>query len=63
METTHYKTESAQMIEVEIYETGEKTLLAASKQITNQKNTQDRSIIITAAEYKSLKADPLNYDM
>ena len=53
MEVTHYKTESPQMIEVEIYETGEKTLIANNKQITNQKNMQDRSIIITAAEYKS----------
>ena len=63
MEATHYKTESAQMIEVEIYETGEKTLIAAKKPIANQKNMLDRSIIITAAEYESCKAAILNHDM
>lgn len=62
MEATHYKIESTQMIEVEIYETGEKTLIAKNK-ITNHKNKLDRPIIITAAEYKSYKANILNHDM
>ena len=62
MEATHYKTDGTQMIEVEIYETGEKTLIANNKQITNQKIIKD-SIIITAAEYNSYKAYMLNNDM
>ena len=52
MEAPLYKTENPQWIEVEIYETGEKTRIAANKLIVNQR--KDRSIIITAAEYKSL---------
>ena len=56
MEGTHYKTESAPMIEVEIYETGEKTRIFAKKRIANQKNILNSSIIITAAEYASCKA-------
>ncbi|MCD6387842.1 MAG: hypothetical protein J7L69_00420 [Desulfobulbaceae bacterium] len=55
MEVTHFKTESTQMIEVEIYETGEKTLIFAKKLIANQKNILNSSIIITAAEYASYK--------
>ena len=43
------------MIEVEIYETGEKTLIFAKKLIANQKNILNSSIIITAAEYASYK--------
>lgn len=57
MEATHYKTVNPQMIEVEIYETGEKTLIPSNRQITNKKNMQDRPVIITASEYKSYKAD------
>lgn len=37
MEASHYNAESSQMIEVEIYETGEKTRIAAKNQIANKK--------------------------
>lgn len=63
MEASHYNAESSQMIEVEIYETGEKTRIAAKNQIANKKNKLDRSIIITAAEYASYKADISNHVM
>lgn len=63
MEATHYNPESAQMIEVEIYETGEKILIANNKQIANQNNIQDRSIIITAAMYDNYKTRMLNHYM
>lgn len=63
MEATNYKTQNCEMIEVEIYETGEKTQISSKKQITNQKNILDRSIIITAAQYENYKADILNNDM
>ncbi len=63
METSHYNGKSSEMIEVEIYETGEKTRIAAKNQITNKKNRLDKSIIITASEYASYKADISNYVM
>lgn len=63
MQATHYKTESAQMLEVEIYETGEKTLIADSNYITNQKDRQNRSIIITAAQYECYKTNILDHDL
>jgi hypothetical protein len=63
MEAILYKTERAQMTEVEIYETGEKKLIAISKHIANQKNMPKRSLIITAAEYKSYKADMVNTEV
>jgi hypothetical protein len=57
MQTSHFKAGNTQIVEVEIYETGEKTQIAATKQIAKKKNNLDRSIIITAAEYASYKAD------
>ena len=56
MAETLYKTEDVQ-IEVEIYETGEKKLIADNKHILHQKIRSNRSIIITAAMYKSYSAD------
>ena len=58
MAETLYKTEAIQ-IEVEIYETGEKKLIAGNKHILQQKTKQNRSLIITAAVYKSYSADIL----
>ena len=60
MEATFYDTQSDQMIEVEIYETGEKTRVTANKEILSKKNYIDRTIIITAAEYENFKTVLLN---
>jgi len=63
METSHYNVKSSEMIEVEIYETGEKTRITAKNQIMNKRYRLNRSIIITAAEYASYKADISNHVM
>ena len=63
MEMAYCEPENQQIIEVEIYETGEKTRLAANKQLSDKKYRPGRSIIITAAEYESYKTDIMNIDM
>lgn len=55
MEARLKKTGPAQMTVVEIYETGEKKYIPA-KQITKNSTRLNRSIIITAAEYRSYRA-------
>ena len=63
METSHYNAKRSEMVEVEIYETGEKTRITAKNQIMNKRYRLNRSIIITAAEYASYKADISNHVM
>jgi hypothetical protein len=61
MEATLSRAERPQMIEVEIYETGEKILIMSSKKMPKQKN--NKSVIITSAEYKNYMVNISNQDM
>ena len=63
METLHCNAENEQMIEVEIYETGEKTRITAQNQKIDKKDFSESSIIMTAAEYARFKANLSNHSM
>lgn len=56
MEAKLNEPEAAKMLVVEIYETGEKKLISA-KQIAKNTSRLSKSIIMTAAEYRSYWTD------
>lgn len=43
------------VIEVEIYETGQKIIISLNKTMADQKDVRERPVIITAAEYERYK--------
>lgn len=53
MEAECYEKENPLMMEIEIYETGEKVLISANRKLMKMEKNLDRTIVVTAAEYKN----------